>query len=173
MVSAGSTVRDDGGLGDALRNARLAEGAHYEAALHLRDAKSIRLQLLKDDLAAAAAAGRFDLVLVPGDPPRLWVDLITSVVMEPEPRSYRLQLDGQAGRDILFETDDRGHMAEAVKRHMAHRIIARDRQAFAVVSPPPPVGYSTASLLLAWLSGLALGALALMSAAIYLERLGF
>lgn len=171
MAGAGSTVRDDGGLGEALRQARLAEAAHYDAALNLRDAKSIRLQLLKDDLAAAAAAGHFDLALAPGDPPRLWIDLITSVVMEPDPRTYRLQQDGEAGREILFESSDRASMAEAVKRHMAHRMVARERLKVAVVSPPPPAGYSTASLILAWLSGLTFGALVLMSAAIYIGRL--
>jgi hypothetical protein len=169
------TVRDDGGLKAALQEARLAEGAHFEAALQLRDAKSIRLQLLKDDLAPAAAAGGdiFDLVLVPGDPPRLWIDLITSVVMEPDPRTYRLQQDRQTAREILFESDDRGEVMEAARRHMAHLLVARERQAAAVVSPPPPAGYSTASLMLAWLSGVVLGALALLAMAIYMERMGF
>lgn len=175
MASAGSTVSDDGGLGAALRNARLAEGAHYEAAQNLRDAKSIRLQLLKDDLstAAAAAGGLFDLALAPGDPPRLWIDLITAVVMEPDHRTYRLQQDRQSGREILFESDDRALMADTVRRHMAHLMVARERLAATAVLPPPPAGYSMASLLLAWLSGLALGALALMSVAIYLDRMGF
>ncbi len=78
------------GLRSELRAARLAEAAHFEAALHLRDAKSIRLQLLKDDLMPSVAASPlardlFDLALIPGEPPRLWIDLITHVEMEPDP----------------------------------------------------------------------------------------
>ena len=175
MANARSIRADDGGLTEALRAARLAEGAHFEAALHLRDAKSIRLQLLKDDLlpAATAAGDPFGLALIPGDPPKLWVDLITSVVMEPDPRTYRVQQDRQTGREILFESEDRAQVADAAKRQIAHQVIARERQAAAQVSPPPPQGYSTASLLLAWLAGLALGALGLLSIAIYLGRLSF
>ena len=175
MAGAGSIVKEGGGLRNELRQARIAEGAHYEAALQLRDAKTIRLQLLKDDLAEAAAAGGelFDLALVPGEPPKLWIDLVTSVVMEPEPSIYRLQQDRQSGREILFESGKRGEVAEAARRHMAHLLVARQRQAVAVVSPPPPAGYSTAALMLAWLSGVVLGILGLLSAAISLERLGF
>lgn len=85
----------DQGLNGALRQARLAEAAHFEAVLDIRDAQTLRLQVLKDDLAPAVlanveAASFIDLALVPGDPPRLWVDLITSVVMAPDPRTYRL-----------------------------------------------------------------------------------
>lgn len=175
---ASTTRSDDGGLRNALREARLAEAAHFEAALHLRDAKSIRLQLLKDDLMAAAQASPearslFDLALVPAEPPKLWIDLITYVLMEPDPRTYRLVQDRQDGRETLHETDSRSNMAESVRRHMAHRLIARERQSASTAAlPPPPAGYSQASLLLAWTSGFAFGALMLLGAAIYLGFIG-
>jgi len=175
VVSVGPIGSGDGGMIEALHQARLAEAAHFEAAMNLRDSKSIRLQLLKDDLlpAAAAAPDLFDLALVPGEPPKLWIDLITSVVMEPDHRTYRLIQDRQSGRDILFESDDRSLMADAVRQQMAHRIIARERQAASSLPAPPSPGYSTASLILAWLSGIALGALALLSVSIYLEKIRF
>ena len=51
-------VRQDGdGLAEALREARLAEAAHFEAALDLRDSKTLRLQVLKDELRAMLADG--------------------------------------------------------------------------------------------------------------------
>jgi hypothetical protein len=177
VANAGSIRSADGGLKDALRQARLAEAAHFEAALHLRDSKSIRLQLLKDDLTPVVsgspeAAELFDLALVPGDPPKLWIDLITFVVMEPDHRTYRLVQDRQNNREILMETEDRAEMSEAIKQQMAHRLVARERRAAAMPAPVPP-GFSTGSLILAWLSGFALGALALLGLAIYMERLGF
>ena len=94
-------------LSGALRKARLAEAAHFEAILGIKDSKSLRLQVLKDDLAPVIAAtpeaaNIFDLALVPGEPPRLWVDLISFVVMEPDYRTYRLQQDNQgAARRFL------------------------------------------------------------------------
>ena len=168
---------EDGGLKSALRQARLAEAAHFEAALGLRDSKSIRLQLLKDDLAPAVASSReaaelFDVALVPGDPPRLGLDLITAVVMEPDHRSYRMIQDRQDGRELLFESEDRAAMADFARRHMAHRLIARERRVAAITPAAPAAGYSTGSLILAWTSGFAFGALILLGIAIYLGVLG-
>src|SRR5262245_42341701 len=90
-------------LDGALRRARLAEAAHFEATLDIRDAQTLRLQVLKDELqplvtSRPEAEAFFELALVPGDPPRLWLDFITSVVMAPDPRTYRLIEDSHAGR---------------------------------------------------------------------------
>jgi hypothetical protein len=169
---------DDGGLKEALREARLLESAHFEAALNLRDSKSIRLQLLKDDLApitasSQVAADLFDLALVPGDPPKLWIDMISSVVMEPDYRTYRLMRDRQDDREILFESDDRDAMTDFIRRHMAHRLVARERYSLTAPLPQPAAGYSTASLLLAWTSGFAFGALVLLGLSIYMKILKF
>ena len=178
MAKALNNGDSDGGLKQVLREARLAEAAHFEAALDLRDSKSIRLQLLKDDLipiiaGSAAAAELFDLALVPGDPPKLWIDLISCVDMEPDPRIYRLLQDRQDSREVLFESSNRVEVAGFIRRHMAHRLIARERQAASVTLNPPSPGYSTASLILAWISGFSLGALLLLGLAIYLGKFGF
>ena len=109
-------------LSGALRKARLAEAAHFEAVLGIKDSKSLRLQVLKDDIApliaaTPEAANIFDLALVPGEPPRLWRDLISFVVMEPDYRTYRLQQDNQGGREALFETADRAEMVNYLKTY--------------------------------------------------------
>ena len=106
----------------------------------------------------------FDLALVPGEPPKLWIDLISFVVMEPDHRTYRFLQDRQDRRDILFESADRELMAAAIRRHMAHRLVARERQIRCRAAGSPPPGYSSASLILAWVSGFAFGALALLGA---------
>lgn len=174
MAQAGSIGRDSGALREALRQARLAEAAHFDASMAQLDSKSIRLALLKDDLApevaaSEAAADLFDLALVPGDPPKLWIDLITYVIMEPDHRTYRLIQDRQNAREILFESDDMSQMGATVRQHMAHRLISRERQAASNLPTAPVSGYSTGSLVLAWLSGFVLGTMVLLSAAIYLE----
>lgn len=160
-------------LAEALREARLAEAAHFEAALELRDSKSLRLQLLQDELLPAVRASSearelFDLTLVPGDPPKLWVDLVSHVVMEPDHRTYRFVQDRQDGREILFESTSREQTVAAIRRHMAHRLVAKERKVAALPQPVVQSGYSTASLILAWVSGFAFGVLALLSAALYL-----
>jgi hypothetical protein len=165
-------------LGEALREARLAEAAQFEAALELRDSKSLRLQLLKDELhptlkASAEARELFDLTLLPGEPPNLWVDLTCYVVMEPDHRTYRFLQDRQDRREILFESTDREQAAAAIRRHMAHRLVARERQIASSSQVVTIAGYSSASLILSWASGFAFGALALLAAAIYSGVLKF
>jgi hypothetical protein len=167
----------DQGLNGALRQARLAEAAHFEAVLDIRDAQTLRLQVLKDDLAPAVlanadAAAFVDLALVPGDPPRLWIDLITSVVMAPDPRTYRLVQDGRAGRQTLLETADRVEVADRIKQQIAHRLIAREREKSSIAaSKPASTGYSTSALVFVWLSGFTIGVLALFVAGILIARL--
>jgi hypothetical protein len=164
-------------LDEALRQARVKEAAHFEAALDIRDAQTLRLQVLKDDLAPlvaskADASEFFDLALIPGDPPRLWVDLITSVVMAPDPRTYRLIEDSHAGRETLFETQERHEMVERIRQHMAHRLIARARRmALPVAEMLKRPGYSAGALVLSWLSGFTLGVLALFVAGVLISRL--
>jgi len=163
-------------LTQVLRLARIAEAAHFDALLDIRDAKTLRLQVLKDDLApiiaANAEAGRiFDLSLVPGDPPRLWIDLITGVVMEPDPRTYRLIKDTHSGRETLAETTSRPEMVEQIKLHMAHQLVARERRMASVAPAKVGVtGHSSAALILAWLSGFSIGVLALFMIGIMLDR---
>lgn len=178
MVSPLSTrVAGDQGLNGALRQARLAEAAHFEAVLDIRDAQTLRLQVLKDELAPmilanAEAAAFVDLALVPGDPPRLWVDLITFIVMAPDPRTYRLIQDGPGGRQTLLETQNRPEMIERIKQHVAHRLIAREREKTGVAAQSPKlIGYSTGALILAWLSGFSIGVMALFIAGILITRL--
>lgn len=166
-------------LSGALRKARLAEAAHFEAVLGIKDSKSLRLQVLKDELipviaATPEAAQVFDLALVPGEPPRLWIDLISFVEMEPDYRTYRLQQDNQGGREALFETADRAEMKSYLKSYLAHRMIARERQIVrAAPVSQPSARYTTGAVVYAWFNGLILGILALIVAAISLGKLKF
>lgn len=166
-------------LSGALRKARLAEAAHFEAVLGIKDSKSLRLQVLKDEISPLIAATPeavqvFDLALVPGEPPRLWIDLISFVEMEPDYRTYRLQQDNQAGRETLFESADRLEMVNYLKSYLAHRIVARERQIVRSAPASKPItGYSTGAVIYAWFNGLILGLLALLLAAISLGKLRF
>lgn len=156
----------------ALRRVREAEAAHYESRLTFTDAKLLRLAQLWDDLgpifaAAPAALVAPELATPPGGEPRLWVDLVTSVVMAPDPKTFRLIRDAEEGRDILCESTERTDVIEAVRTYLMHRCIAAARQtpppappaipAAAVAAPGKPPGY-----LIAITAGFALGALAAM-----------
>jgi hypothetical protein len=170
-----STSAESRKFDDALGTARLKEGAHFEAALDIRDAQTLRLQVLKDELTPIVASKRdaqdfFALALVPGDPPRLWLDLISSVVMAPNPRTYRLIEQTDAGREILLETTDRAQMVDRIREHMAHRTISRNRLIARPAPSPVREGYSTGALVLAWLSGFMAGALVLFVTGVLLAK---
>lgn len=163
------------GLKTALRRARLTESAHFDAVLDIRDAGTLRLQVLKDDVAPLVAsypdaAALFDLAVFAGDPPRLWVDLVTSVVMAEDGRTFRLVQDRQSGREVLFESPDRAQMVETLKQHIAHRLVERERLMAVPPRQPAIQGYSKGALILAWLSGFSVGALALFGAALAVAR---
>ncbi|MGH6855028.1 MAG: hypothetical protein ACREDN_06380 [Aestuariivirga sp.] len=179
MAQAGSAIGEAGGFDVALRQMRAAEAAHLEARRRLSDAKTLRLQVLKDELAAIVAASpqaraAFELAMAPGEPPRLWIDLSTAIVMEPDPKTYRLVRNAQGGHETLFETAEVAEMVQQAKLHMAHGIIAHQRQmALPAVRPCKERRYSTACLIITGLAGFGFGALTLLSAAICLKILYF
>jgi hypothetical protein len=168
-----------GQLADAIRRAQEREDAHNNARLAFNDAKLLRLQILKDEVSAIIAASSlahdgFDPSISPGEPPHLWIGLTTSVVMEPDPKTYRLLQDTQAGREVLLETADRAEMVEQIKQVMAHLIIARERQRIVPTASSEGVGrHAIGWLFFAWLMGFGFGLLSLIAAAIYLKILHF
>lgn len=165
-------------LDRAIRKARLAEAAHFDAIFDIRDAETLRLQVLLDALRPVLAgrqdtAGFVDLSLVPGFPPRLWVDMVSYVIMAPDARTYRFQRDVPGGHEVLFESPERSEMVEKITTYIAHRLVERQRHmagasrdfAAAVAS------YSGTTLILAWLSGFALGVLVLFVALVLLSKM--
>lgn len=173
-------MADHNQLTQALKDARLTEAAQLDAVLNLRDAKALRLEVLRTTVLPTLAdhpeARRlFDLNVQPGAQPRLWLDLISSVVMEPDPRTYRLVQDHDGARDTVFETSKLEQMAEFTTRYLAHRMVAHDRTATrnAGAVGGKADGYSLAALVYVWVTGCAFGVLGLLAIAISLGKLHF
>ena len=157
----------------------MLEAAHRDAIYAFADAKALRLGILKDEIEAGYAGNdearrAFDLALSNGPPPRLFLDLTASIVMAPDPKTYRLVSDTALGQEILFETEDRAAMLGKVQDVLAISLIEQRRRSMA--SPLRDSGdgaSSPAPLIMAWLTGVVIGALALASATIYLNMLRF
>ncbi|WP_137389756.1 hypothetical protein [Rhodoligotrophos defluvii] len=169
-MSGLTPLNAEGRLASAIRQARLAQADHLNAVLDIRDAKQLRLSTLQADLTeittgSEAAASLFDLVLTQGEPPRLWIDGTTYVVMEPDPRSYRFIREGQDTREILLETRKRADMVEHIIQYMAHRIVERERNLVARPERTATVaGYSGLTLIATWFGGFVLGVVLLLAA---------
>lgn len=165
---------------EELRAARMAEVARFDAAMGFQDAKVLRLGALRDavlpKLAGHQQARRlFELSVFPGVIPRLWVDLISSVVMEPDPKHYRLVQDQSEGRVTLFETDRLAEMQTYLTRFLAHRLVEQERH-LATRGPSRFAAggsYSHGDLVLVWLAGLGFGILAVLGWAIWSGKPGF
>lgn len=119
-------------LKDAVREARIDLAERTGVVVDLRNAEIARLQLLNDALDAVfaeipPAVDLFDRGLVPGDPPRLWIDMIAHVAMGRDKRLYRFLQDTRVGRRVLAESTEVGEVAVAVTRYVARRLVERER----------------------------------------------
>lgn len=165
---------------EALKKARLAEAAHVDALLNVKEARGLRLAALRETLLPhlvghPMAEGFAELTLQPGETPRLWIDLISSVVVEPDTRSFRLEQDREGRRELLHETTDMDEMSGVVLKYIAHRVIAREKLATAVpaTATDSGQGYNLGEMVYVWFTGAALGVLALLVMAILLGILKF
>jgi hypothetical protein len=119
-------------LKDAVRQARIELAERTAVVVDLRNAEVARLELLDEALAPVFAEippdiELFDRGVAPGDPPRLWIDMIAHVVMGRDKRTYRFLQDTRYGRRVLAESGDIPEMAAAVTRYVARRLVERER----------------------------------------------
>jgi hypothetical protein len=119
-------------LKDAVRQARIELAERTAVIVDLRNAEIARLDLLNEALDALFAeippeVELFDRGVVPGDPPRLWIDMIAHVVMGRDKRLYRFLQDTRYGRRVLAESGDIAEIAAAVTKYVARRLVERER----------------------------------------------
>jgi hypothetical protein len=116
----------------AMRRARIEEAERAEVVAELRGAELARLDMLNEELAPVFAqvpahVDLFDTGLVPGDHPRLFIDMIAFVEMGRDRRQYRLLQDTRYGRVVLAETERLETMVEAVANYIARRLVEREQ----------------------------------------------
>jgi hypothetical protein len=119
-------------LREAVRRARLDDAERAAALADLRTAEVVRLEILRDTLAPIFAqipddTELFDQGLVPGEQPRLYVDILAFVEMGRDKRTYRFLQDTRWGRRSLAETDDIQAIAKAVTDYIARRLVEREK----------------------------------------------
>ena len=119
-------------LASALRQARIEGAERSHVVAELRGAEMARLEMLQEaiqPLLAQVPAGidLFDPALVPGEQPRLFVDMIGFVEMGRDRRLYRFLQDTRHGRVILAESDRLDAMIDAIRDYIARRLLERER----------------------------------------------
>jgi hypothetical protein len=119
-------------LREAIRKARLEEAEKLDLAADHRDGEIARLELLKAELEAVFAEmpnhdDRFNLVLVPSRPARLWIDLFTYAAIDDASGAYLFLRNSESGRRTLFSSNNVADVADRITRYMAHEIVHRER----------------------------------------------
>lgn len=166
-------------LREAIGQARVEEAERISESADWRDSEIARLEILKAELEDVFAQvpqtdDRFELVLVPSRPARLWIDLFTYAVVGEDDGDYLLVRSSDNGRRTLFSSGSAAAMADRITRYMAHEIVRRERQEAAILEPiersdlyldAPETERSRAGLVLAaFLIGILAGAGGLLAA---------
>ncbi|QFR32951.1 hypothetical protein [Ancylobacter sp. TS-1] len=129
-------------LRDALRVARVEAAERSGVIVELRDASLARLSMLNELLDPVFAevplehADLFDRGLMPGETPRLFVDMVAHVTLGRDRRTFRFLQDTRSGRHVLAESTNPNDIVDAVTRYIARRLIAREQALVAVALPP-------------------------------------
>lgn len=121
-----------GPLREALRRARAEAAERGEVVADLRQAEIARLEILQDALRPVFAEvpepiDIFDVGLVPGERPRLFVDMVAFVEMGPDRKVYRFLRDGRHGRSVVAESEQTQPVVDAVTAYVARRLVEREQ----------------------------------------------
>lgn len=132
MSDTPGTGRSTPDLRAIVRRARVEEAERAEAVVALRGAEFARLELLRDAIEPILAqvpedVDTFDTGLVPGEHPRLFIDMIAFVEMGHDRRQYRFVQDTRHGRITLAESDRLDDMTDAVASYIARRLVRREK----------------------------------------------
>jgi hypothetical protein len=126
-------------LREAVRKARLEEAERLHLSADARDGEIARLELLKAELETVFAElpandDRFNLVLVPSRPARLWIDLFTYATVD-DSGAYLFVRNSESGRRTLYSSSNISEIADRITRYMAHEIVQRERMEGALAEP--------------------------------------
>lgn len=127
-----SRPRRAGELKRVIREVRIARSEQNDVVADLSAAEQARLELLAEALEGVFQDLPQDheqllLGILPGEPPRFWVDATSFVVMARDKRQYQFAKDTRLGRTTLAESTSVDVIADAVTRYVAERIVEREQ----------------------------------------------
>lgn len=116
----------------AIRKARVEQAERSEVVAELRGAELARLEMLFDAMKPVLAqtpddVDLFDAGVVPGERPRLFVDMIAFVEMGHDKRLYRFVQETRHGRVLLAESARIDTMVDALTAYIARRLVERQQ----------------------------------------------
>ena len=119
-------------LKGAIRRARIDEAERSGVMSELRGAEIARLEMLAEALEPVFSqvpdhVDIFDAGVVPGETPRLYVDMIAFVEMGPDKRTYRFIQNTRQGRVIAGTSEKIDTMTGIITTYVARRLVEREQ----------------------------------------------
>ena len=124
----------------AVRRARVEEAERSDVIDDLRGAELARLEALHEAIQPVLAQvpeniDIFDAGIVPGEKPRLFIDMISFVDMARDRRGYRFVQDARHGRVTIAESERIDTMVDAITAYIARRLVERDKAQASILAP--------------------------------------
>lgn len=119
-------------LREAIRKVKFAEVERTDVVVDLQESERARLELLAEELQdifkeVPEDDDQFSFQIVPGNIPRLWIDITGHVAMGRDKRTYRFLKDTRLGRTVILETPELDDMADCITEYIAERVLERER----------------------------------------------
>lgn len=120
-------------LQDSLRRARSENADRSDAIAELRETEIARLEILREALDPVfnqipeSAADLFDHGLLPGEKPRLYIDILAFIELARDQRTYRFVRDTRWGQRPIVETAEVQAVVDAVANYVAARLVEREK----------------------------------------------
>ncbi|MHC5652506.1 hypothetical protein [Stappia sp.] len=119
-------------LREAIRKVKFAEVERTDVVVELQESERARLELLAEELQdifkeVPEDDDQFSFQIVPGNIPRLWIDITSHVAMGRDKRIYRFVKDTRLGRTVILETAEIEDMADCITEYIAERVLERER----------------------------------------------
>lgn len=124
-----------------MRQARVENAERAGVLADLRAAQIGRLELLAEALKplvgqVPADVDLFDIAVMPGSTPRLFVDMLGFVEMGRDARIYSFIQDRRHGRFVLAESESIDVIVGAVTQYVARRLLEREKALAADLGGP-------------------------------------
>ena len=119
-------------LAEAMDRLKNVQAERDDVVVEMKQALFARLELLAKDLLPVfnqlpPENDQFEFALTNGEVPRLWIDMTSFVRMGGDRRTYEFVKDTRLGRKILFRSDNRSKVGQAVTDYVAERQLERER----------------------------------------------
>src|SRR5271168_2115548 len=116
----------------AVRRARVESAEQSEAVADLRQAEIVRLELLAEAVRPVMdqtpeGVDLFDVGIVHGERPRLFIDMISFVDLGHDRRTYRFFQDTRHGRVLIAESANLDRVVAAMTNYIARRLVEREQ----------------------------------------------